>query len=301
MRLPSEIFCTVLLLIFANNSNADIPGCNYYDTVDISNIERQNDSYLYDDIEIPASLTGYYEFRQFGDGSIRPIKKHLRACVCSVRPCIRICCPAKNFLANGKCDDGLKEELARFKPYIYFTYMDLQARVPLTDMAIIRDEFFDCDEMIYISDFNYFLEEVSIQIFNKCGLIVWFQDGKFWVTVDLFMEKQDYCLYRHNFDSDFPKSMWIIRHRCTSHISPGSLESNSIIIYNKSHQYRFHSYIERNENNSLLVCKLLTAFCVPFASFLITISWFFISYIFFFSSNYNNDMLCPNNRSISIH
>ncbi|EDX09651.1 probable G-protein coupled receptor Mth-like 7 [Drosophila simulans] len=208
MKLPSEIFCTILLLIFADNSKADIPGCNYFDTVDISNIERQNDSYLYDDILIPASLTGYYEFRDFGDGSIRPIKRHLRACVCSVRPCIRICCPAKNFLPNGKCEDGLKEELARFEPYIYLTSMDGQKRVPLTDMAIIRDEFWDCDEMIFISDFNYFLE----------------QDGTFWVTVDRFMEKQDYCLYRHNFDSDFPKSMWIIRHRCTTYVSPGSLE-----------------------------------------------------------------------------
>nr|NP_788475.1 methuselah-like 7, isoform B [Drosophila melanogaster]AAO41271.1 methuselah-like 7, isoform B [Drosophila melanogaster] len=246
MRLPWVIFCTVLLLIFTNNSNADIPGCNYYDTVDISYIERQNDSYLYDDIEIPASLTGYYEFRQFGDGSITPIEKHLRACVCSVRPCIRICCPAKNFLANGKCDDGLKEELARFKPYIYFTYMDLQARVPLTDMAIIRDEFFDCDEMIYISDFNYFLEE----------------DGKFWVTVDLFMEKQDYCLYRHNFDSDFPKSMWIIRHRCTSHISPGSLEILIITMICFVLTIAVYLYIKklRNVTGKCIVCCIVSRF-----------------------------------------
>ncbi|XP_033161007.1 probable G-protein coupled receptor Mth-like 7 isoform X2 [Drosophila mauritiana] len=246
MKLPSEVFCTILLLIFADNSKADIPGCNYFDTVDISYIERQNDSYLYDDILIPASLTGYYEFMDFGDGFIRPVKKHLRACVCSVRPCIPICCPAKNFLPNGKCEDGLKEELARFEPYIYLTSMDGEERVPLTDMAIIRDEFWDCDEMIFISDFYYFLE----------------QDGTFWVTVDLVLKKHEYCLYRHNFNSDFPKSMWLIVHRCRTDLLPGYLEILIVSSICNVLTIAVYLYIKklRNVTGKCIICCLFSRF-----------------------------------------
>ncbi|EDW40659.1 GM24963 [Drosophila sechellia] len=183
MKLPSEIFCTILLLIFADNSKADIPGCNYFNTVDISNIERQNDSYLYDDILIPASLTGYYEFREFGDGSIRPIKRHLF--VFESQP--RTFCPTENARMV------LKRSSLGSNPI--YTSHPWTERNEYHSPIWLLSEFWDCDEMIFISDFNYFLE----------------QDGKFWVTVDRFMEKQDYCLYRHNFNSDFPKSMWIIR------------------------------------------------------------------------------------------
>ncbi|XP_043649736.1 probable G-protein coupled receptor Mth-like 7 [Drosophila teissieri] len=209
MRLSSEIYCTVLLLIFARNSKADIPDCNYFDTVDISNVERQNDSYLYDDILIPASLTGDYEYKMFGRLTM-PAKKHLRACVCKLRPCIRICCPAKYTLANGKCGDGLQEELARLESYIYLTSatnLSTKTRVPLTEMAIIRDQFLACDEMVHVTDEFAYVENGSLYI----------SDGG-------YFKPQYYCLYPYQFNSDFPTSMWIVKHSCITYMYPGLRE-----------------------------------------------------------------------------
>ncbi|EDW93843.1 probable G-protein coupled receptor Mth-like 7 [Drosophila yakuba] len=216
MRFPSEIFCTVLLFIFARNSKADIPECNYFDTVDISNVERQNDSYLYDDIPIPANLTGDYDYKMFGRLRM-PDEKRLRACVCKLRPCIRICCPIKYTLANGKCVDGLQEELARLKSYIYLTSatdLSTKTRVPLTEMAIIRDQFLPCDEMVQLKDEFTYVENGTLLI----------PDGQ------LSIEKQYYCLYPYQFNSDFPNSMWIVKHSCITYMYPGYKEIITISI-----------------------------------------------------------------------
>ncbi|EDV50385.2 uncharacterized protein Dere_GG14912 [Drosophila erecta] len=247
MRLPTEIFCTVLLLIFTNHSNADIPDCNYYDTVDISNVERQNDSYLYDDIRIPASLTGDYEYKQYRDLSREPVKKHLRACVCSLRPCIRICCPAKYILANGKCGDGLQEELARYESYIYLTSMNLtiDERVPLTEMTIIRDHFLACDEMMHLTDEYDYLE-----------------DGTLRISDDRYIEKQEYCLYPYQFNSDFPKSMWIVVHRCTTYLTPGSNEILTISLICYILTIAVYLYITklRNVTGKCIISSIISRF-----------------------------------------
>ncbi|XP_043649694.1 probable G-protein coupled receptor Mth-like 7 [Drosophila teissieri] len=247
MRLPSEIFCTVLLLIFARKSKADIPDCNYYDTVDISNVERQNDSYLYDDIPIPASLTGDYEYKMVVRLTI-PAKRHLRACVCKLWPCIRICCPAKYTLANGKCGDGLQEELARLKSYIYLTSatnLSTKTRVPLTEMAIIRDQFLDCDEMVHLTDEFTYVENGSLYISDAWSL-----------------EKQDYCLYPYQFNSDFPNSMWIVKHSCISYIYPGSLEIGTISLICYILTIIVYLYIKelRNVTGKCIICCMISLF-----------------------------------------
>ncbi|XP_043649742.1 probable G-protein coupled receptor Mth-like 7 [Drosophila teissieri] len=245
MRLPSEIFCTVLLLIFARNSKADIPDCNYFDTVDISNVERQNDSYLYDDIPIPANLTGDYEYKMVARLP-KPAKKHLRACVCKLRPCIRICCPAKYTLANGKCGDGLQEELARLESYIYLTSatnLSTKTRVPLTEMAIIRDQFLACDEMEHVTDEFTYVEDGSLYISDAWNL-----------------EKQDYCLYPYQFNSDFPNSMWIVVHNCRARILPGYLEILTISLICFILTIAVYLYIEklRNVTGKCIICCMIS-------------------------------------------
>ncbi|XP_039230945.1 probable G-protein coupled receptor Mth-like 7 [Drosophila yakuba] len=248
MRLPSQIFCIVVLFIFARNSKADIPDCSYFDTVDISNVERQNDSYLYDGIPIPASLTEDYDHKQFADLSTEPVKKHLRACVCKLRPCVRICCPAKYTLANGKCGDGLQEELARLESYIYLkSSMNLstKTRVPLTEMAIIRDPFLSCDEMMHVTDEFAYVE-----------------NGTLYISDEQYFEKHYYCLYPYQFNSDFPNSMWIVKHSCVTYLPDGFRQIVTISLICYILTIAVYLYIKelRNVTGKCVICCMISKF-----------------------------------------
>ncbi|KAH8349845.1 hypothetical protein KR084_007883, partial [Drosophila pseudotakahashii] len=93
-----KFFVIILILTIIGNSTADIPNCDYFDTVDISDFKRVNDTYIYQGHEIPSNLTAEYNYTELRDGSKESLKTHLRACVCKVMPCVPICCPRKNML-----------------------------------------------------------------------------------------------------------------------------------------------------------------------------------------------------------
>ncbi|KAI8040431.1 hypothetical protein M5D96_006374, partial [Drosophila gunungcola] len=77
--------------------------CNYADTVDISHVPLTNGSYNYHGLQIPVHLTGIYDFEHLVGGNERRVKRHLRACVCKLRPCMRVCCPRNQISENGEC------------------------------------------------------------------------------------------------------------------------------------------------------------------------------------------------------
>jgi len=85
-----ELFMTIFVLVSLPKSRALVPNCNYYDTVDILHIKIQNNLYKYDDLVIPANLTAEYDFIEILDGSKESAKRHLRACVRKLRPCVTI-------------------------------------------------------------------------------------------------------------------------------------------------------------------------------------------------------------------
>ncbi|XP_017073926.1 probable G-protein coupled receptor Mth-like 7 [Drosophila eugracilis] len=247
MKFLFKFFFFVLILIIVKKSRTDKFDCNYYDTVDISHIEMQNNTYLYDDHLIPANLTAEYDIRHFGDGSTAPVKKHLRACVCAVYPCIRICCPRKNMLAHGNCDDGLKDELAQLKPYIYLTTMNqtMEARFSFDEMVVIRDQFWECDKVRNLKNDEYAL----------------LLDGTL-LTIYGYLEIQDYCIYPHNFNKDFPKSIWIVNHSCTTHLPAGFREINIISLICFFLTIAVYLYVKdlRNVSGKCLVCCILCRF-----------------------------------------
>lgn len=70
--------------------------CAFIDTANITDIPGSvgdNATYFYNWTPIPHHLVAVYDF--VIDNGIRiPARKHLRACVCRLKPCVRICCPS---------------------------------------------------------------------------------------------------------------------------------------------------------------------------------------------------------------
>ncbi|XP_017042953.1 probable G-protein coupled receptor Mth-like 6 [Drosophila ficusphila] len=205
MQLKFIVIVPVFLIL--QQAEAVIPNCNYYDTVDISHIQIQNGSYPYNDEFIPASLTGEYDFKELSDGSTKPVKKHLRGCACKVMYCLRFCCSRKNILPNGNCGDGLKEDLSRLTPYLNMTVEDGSTE-PMNlaiDLVIQRDQFEICDVVDKLSENEYtFYEDGSLHFRN---------------SYNKRLNKRYYCIYP-KFSSDFPKSIWVVRHKCVPKTTP---------------------------------------------------------------------------------
>lgn len=100
-------FVSLMLSVFIAEISGDIPGCDYFDTVDLSNSTQLADgSYVFKDIIIPSEKTGEYDFQMLFDGITQPIAKHTRGCVCQMMPCVRFCCDPRKTLVNERqqCD-----------------------------------------------------------------------------------------------------------------------------------------------------------------------------------------------------
>ncbi|KAL7730780.1 hypothetical protein ACLKA6_003549 [Drosophila palustris] len=90
---------------------ADIPGCDYFDTVDLQNSERfENGSYLYKDILIPSDKVGIYDYRITLYGSVKQVASYPRGCLCQVKSCLLFCCEPgstiKNYAVNITLNSG---------------------------------------------------------------------------------------------------------------------------------------------------------------------------------------------------
>ncbi|XP_017075003.2 probable G-protein coupled receptor Mth-like 7 [Drosophila eugracilis] len=244
-----EFFGLVLILNIVN-SKADIPNCKYFDTIDISQSERkQNDFYDYDGMNISAALTGEYSYILGPRSFNRSVKPHLRACVCNQWPCVRFCCLRKNLLANGECDDGLKEEIAKADPFLYVRSADLKLTTPyhLKELFIIRERFWACDELINLRDDQYIL----------------FRDGGIYIPSSReFLDRANYCFYPTRIDSNFSKSIWIVHHRCSKGWPPALRELMVISLICFLLTIAVYLYVKKllNAIGKCLVCSIFCGF-----------------------------------------
>lgn len=74
--------------------------CAFIDTINITGSYNMgsalNNSYVHNWTLIPRELVTAYDF--IIENGIRvPAKRHLRACICKLRPCVRFCCSAGQF------------------------------------------------------------------------------------------------------------------------------------------------------------------------------------------------------------
>jgi len=131
----------LLSVLLISVQSGDIPNCNYFDTVKLKESQKlANGSYKYQDIIIPAKLTGHYDYEINYVGDRDPVPNHIRGCVCKLKSCIRFCCHPKKLMDSNKCSDEVNENL---------TY-DYTLDVKLINGSVIRKNVFD--EMVVQQD-----------------------------------------------------------------------------------------------------------------------------------------------------
>ncbi|XP_017849263.1 probable G-protein coupled receptor Mth-like 11 [Drosophila busckii] len=82
---------------------AIIPGCDYFDTVNLTDIEPSADgSYKYENITIPKHQTGNYSISILSNGREKHVTEHLRGCACQNATCIRFCCDPQQVLIESE-------------------------------------------------------------------------------------------------------------------------------------------------------------------------------------------------------
>ncbi|EDV45194.2 probable G-protein coupled receptor Mth-like 3 [Drosophila erecta] len=204
MRLIDVLSIAVLLLLM-QNSIAEIPGCDFYDTVDISKAQRfSNGTYLYEGLLIPAHLTAEYDFKLLANGSSERVATHVRGCVCQLRPCIRFCCPPYHKMRMSKCKgDMSKDDMDRHDPFVNLT---------LRDGSVVKRHF--KEDLIVQSDLDlpgcpkmHFLDHEmpgnGFTLFENGSLL------RHWDTKEL--NKREYCVQHLSFKG---KSTRIAPHFC---------------------------------------------------------------------------------------
>nr|XP_016944422.2 probable G-protein coupled receptor Mth-like 11 isoform X1 [Drosophila suzukii] len=102
----------LLSVLLISVQSGDIPNCNYFDTVKLKDSQKlANGSYKYQNIIIPAKLTGDYDYEINYGGDRDPVPKHTRGCVCKLKSCIRFCCHPKKLMDSNKCSEEVDENL----------------------------------------------------------------------------------------------------------------------------------------------------------------------------------------------
>ncbi|XP_017004975.2 probable G-protein coupled receptor Mth-like 12 [Drosophila takahashii] len=247
MCLSSKLIGTICILTIVNISKGYIRECRYL---------QANDTFTYEDLEIPANLTGDYSFLKIVDGSKESVNEHLRACVCKVRPCIRMCCPRKNILANGECNDGLKKEISL--TMLNLTMEDIITNDPTiaelrmapqynsTKLLVLRDQFQPCDEI-----FNLKADEYTM-----------LKDGSLLLhSTNEILQNEQYCLYPEVY-SDFPKILWIVNRKCIRNLMPATLELTLISLACFILTMAVYLFVEKLRNllGKCLICCLFGMF-----------------------------------------
>ncbi|XP_070071868.1 G-protein coupled receptor Mth isoform X1 [Drosophila takahashii] len=214
-------FLAAILLVLQKTS-ADIPDCNFFDTVDISSGQKfPNGSYLYEDLLIPAELTGIYDFRILPDDSKEEVKSHMRGCVCKLKTCVRFCCPHDHIMVNGECfDDMTEKELLDLDPYVDVTLDDGSEvkRHFKKELIVQWDLPMPCEDGMFYLDDRDEMDNYTL-----------FENGTFYRHYDnAIMSKREYCLQHLNFSDGNKTFIRIAPHNC--YITPSRTWQTILII-----------------------------------------------------------------------
>ncbi|XP_016969199.1 G-protein coupled receptor Mth-like [Drosophila rhopaloa] len=204
------LFCTVLLLIVncgLQKTNAEILGCDFYDTIDISSSRKlPSGSYIYEDLVIPLHLTGEYDYKVLPDNSKKKVTSHLRGCVCKLKPCVRFCCPFDHIMYGSLCyDDMTMDELDGLDPFLNVTLDNgsVVKRHFKTEL-IVQSDLPIPSNLMYLIDNRYEGNEYTL-----------FENGTFLRHYDNeFINKREYCLQHLPFKNGNKTSIRIVPYNC---------------------------------------------------------------------------------------
>lgn len=132
------------LLLAISSTSAKIPGCDYFDTVKLTESHKfPNGSYLYEKLIIPPELTGEYDYEILVDGEKVDVAKHLRGCACKLGTCIRFCCPRNLRLVadERKCGVDNNQIIIKYDAIVELTLFNgSQVKKHLLDEFIIQED-----------------------------------------------------------------------------------------------------------------------------------------------------------------
>ncbi|XP_017027853.1 probable G-protein coupled receptor Mth-like 9 [Drosophila kikkawai] len=115
--------------------------CAYADTVNITDGLRLKDgSYSYAGVVVPPHFMAEYGFKVI-DGVEYRAKKHLRGCVCLLKPCISFCCPP-DLVFDAKNWNCSRPHQIRESTHIELTYSNNKSveQVRILDRFVVRTE-----------------------------------------------------------------------------------------------------------------------------------------------------------------
>lgn len=85
--------------------------CPYFDTVNITGYPRlQDGSYQYHDIIVPEKYTNIHDKIILYKNEERSVPNHTRACICQLKPCIKMCSGPNTALFMGKKEENLDSD-----------------------------------------------------------------------------------------------------------------------------------------------------------------------------------------------
>nr|XP_044250755.1 probable G-protein coupled receptor Mth-like 3 [Drosophila takahashii] len=179
---------SAIFVLLMQETNGEIPGCDFYDTVDISAGEKlTNGSYLFEGLLIPVCLWSEYDYKLLPGGSKESVGRHVRGCVCKLRTCIRFCCLENHKTLNGVCHgDMTMDEINKIDPYVNVTFSNgtVAKKHFKEDLILQYDLPKPCENEMHYIDHE--------MLFNDFTL---FENGTFLLHFgNIFIEKREYCL-----------------------------------------------------------------------------------------------------------
>lgn len=92
---------TSVFIVLVAASAADISDCDFYDTVNITGITLNNESYVYKNVTIPKNKTKEYNYTMALFTGKTPTSNHRRGCLCQVAKCVLLCYEPNRNLPNA--------------------------------------------------------------------------------------------------------------------------------------------------------------------------------------------------------
>ncbi|KQS39313.1 uncharacterized protein Dere_GG17551, isoform C [Drosophila erecta] len=164
----------------------DIPHCDFFDTVKLSDSEKlSNGSYIYEGVVIPAKLTGEYDYEIDYDGDTVSVPNHIRGCVCKLKTCIRFCCHPKKLMVGDECSKNVYKNLT-YEYLLDITQLDgsVIKKHVLEDMVVQQDLPLPCER-------HYLLDAEG----SKYDMWSLYENGSLFRHFDQqFLSKQEFCL-----------------------------------------------------------------------------------------------------------
>lgn len=227
-----QYLLSLLLVDFA--IPAEIPGCNYFDTVDLSKNEKlSNGSYIFENVVIPAEQTGIYDYEILSDGEKVSVAPHLRGCACKEGTCIRFCCHRNLFLVEDErtCSGDITTAVD-YDPIVRVTLNNgsVVTKHILNDFVVQQDLPVPCSAHFSLNpevdpELEWTLFEVRINKRSYTSAYTsyhfLFQDGTL-SFANKTVSKQEYCLQPHPFVSELDKKTKyvLVPHACHDLIHP---------------------------------------------------------------------------------